>query len=310
MGSESFHLESNSSKSDYSSSNSGSEEGKLGEMIFSDENKNTLIKRVWIAKRSITLSDGHVNLFNFKLSIIDMFNIYNKKLKNIKLIEPKQNIFEIKSGSNLYFKHWAIILELSNGSYVNIQSGRKGLSLKEFIKTEIEGESVLNAIKETWGEEGHPYSFCYLGNANYYYDNLKIILSSLKNREIITYAKEGKTYYNIVHYNCQHLACDIEKILFGYIKAWHSFKYYINKFFAKFFPLINIDKLKEKYQQEIKEKNLELFKSNVKTMKEEYNKIQKIPNIYIKQDFQVFFEDNKKKLQKLFSLKYEDFANN
>ena len=180
MGCESVHYESNSCKSDYSSSNSGSEDDKLEKMIFSNENKNTLIKRVWIAKKSITLSDGHVKLSDFKLSIIDMFNIYNKKLKNIKLKEPKKNIFEIKNESNLNFKHWAIILELSNGSYVNIQSGKNGLSLKEFNKTEIEGESVLNAIIETWGEEGDPYSFCYLGNANYYYDNLKEILSSIK----------------------------------------------------------------------------------------------------------------------------------
>ena len=45
-------------------------------------------------------------------------------------------------------------------------------SLKEFDKTDIEGENLLNSIIETWGEEEHPFSFCYLGEANYEYENL------------------------------------------------------------------------------------------------------------------------------------------
>lgn len=38
----------------------------------------------------------------------------------IELIRPKINIFKIKNSYNSSFKHWGIILELSNGSYVNI----------------------------------------------------------------------------------------------------------------------------------------------------------------------------------------------
>ena len=64
------------------------------------------------------------------------------------------------------FNHWAIILELSNISYVKIQFGCKGFSLKEFNRTKIDGESLLNLIIKTWGEKSHSFSICYLGNAN------------------------------------------------------------------------------------------------------------------------------------------------
>ena len=75
-----------------------------------------------------------------------------------------------------------IILELSNGSYVNIQFGRKGFSLKEYNKeeTQLEGENLLNSILETWGKEDTPCSFCYLGNAKYEYEKLKAFLKKKK----------------------------------------------------------------------------------------------------------------------------------
>ena len=81
------------------------------------------------------------------------------------------------------FKHWALILELSNSSYVNIQFGRNGFSLKEFNKTEIEGENLLNSILDTWGEKYDILSFCYLGEPNYEYEKLKIYLKEKKDKE-------------------------------------------------------------------------------------------------------------------------------
>ena len=141
-----------------------------------------------------------------------------------------------------------IILELSNGSYVNIQFGRKGFSLKEYNKeeTQLEGENLLNSILETWGKEDTPCSFCYLGNAKYKYDDLKEKLKTEKSKEAANFEENGKTYYNACFSNCQHFACDIEKILFGKIQFWHSFEYYLKEFYQKFFEKININDLQNK----------------------------------------------------------------
>ena len=110
MGSESSKSESNSSKSDSdSSSNSGDNNGKLEEMICLKENENTNINRVWSVKKCISLSDGHVGFF-YLLEFVNMG----------KLVKPKKDVFKIKNESKYYFKHWAIILELSNDSYVNV----------------------------------------------------------------------------------------------------------------------------------------------------------------------------------------------
>ena len=237
MGSESSKSDSNSSKSDSdSSSNSGNNNGKIETIDGSKENENTIINRVWIVKKSITLTDGHVD---FRL--IYFLNTLRIFKKPIKLMKPKANVFKIKNECNSHFKHWAIILELSNGSFVNIQFGRNGFSLKEFNQTNIEGENILNAIKETWGEKHHPFSFCYLGNANYEYENLKSFLEKEKNKEAKKFEEEGKTYYNIFHYNCQHFACEIEKILFNKIKTCHYFDYYLFEFFQTFFAENNVN---------------------------------------------------------------------
>jgi len=83
-------------------------------------------------------------------------------------------------------------LELSNGSYVNIQFGRNGFSLEEFDETDIKGENVLNSILNTWGQDGAPFSFCELGNANYNYGNLIEILKEKKNEEQISFQKKWK----------------------------------------------------------------------------------------------------------------------
>ncbi len=120
-------------------------------------------------------------------------------------MKPKANVFKIKNECNSHFKHWAIILELSNDSYVNIQFGRNGFSLKEYNKTDIKGESVFNSIKETWGEDDNPFSFCYLGEAKYQYDELKNTLNDMKKEESKRFEEKGETYYNATFKNCQHV---------------------------------------------------------------------------------------------------------
>ena len=75
--------------------------------------------------------------------------LLGKKTKLIKS-EENINIFDIENETRWYPKHWAIILELSNDSYVNIQFGRDGFSLDEFNKTNIKGENILNSIIKTW----------------------------------------------------------------------------------------------------------------------------------------------------------------
>ena len=252
MGSESSKSESNSSKSDSdSSSNSGDNNTKLEEMICLKENENTNINRVWIVKKCISLSDGHVDLFRFNIA---HGKLLRHDINKIKLDKPKKDVFKIKNESRYYFKHWAIIIELSNDSYVNVQFGKSGFSLIEFNKTNIEGESILNAIINTWGDDGMLFSFCYLGIANSNYNDLKIFLNKKKENEAKSFREEGKIFYHAIHNNCQHFSCDIEKFLFGSIKSWHSFDYYLDQFFDEFFSHINIDNLKEKYRNELNKK--------------------------------------------------------
>ena len=324
MGGESSKSNSNSSKSDSDSlSNSAHKNGKLEEITFLKENENTKIKRVWIVKKPISLADGHVNLLilryrngpdytakQIKLLLSKIPSTYID-LNNLEFFEPKQNVFKIKNEYNSCFKHWALILELSNGSYVNIQFGRDGFSLKEFNETDVEGESVLNSITETWGEETLPYSFCYLGNADYEYNNLKNILIKRKDDEAKKFKEEGKTYYNALHNNCQHFVCEIEEILFGSINVWHSFKYYLQDFFENFFPNININKLQNIHEKNIAEKNKILFKKNIDMLKEkyeilsEYEKTKKYE--YFCQEIRISLDKFKKLLERKYSLKYDDF---
>ena len=177
---------------------------KLEKMVFQKENENTIINRVWIIKRSISKNHGHIDklYLNFLPSPERVF-------KNFYLPEPRHNVFNIKNEFKSNLKHWALILELSNGSYVNIQFGETGLSLKEFNKTNIPGESVLNAILETWGKDGHPFSFCFLGNANYKYQSLKNYLQFKKYQEIITLKVKRNYYYSFAFNNCHDCAYDI-----------------------------------------------------------------------------------------------------
>ena len=297
MGGESSKSESNSLKIDSEVSNSANKNGILESMFCKEENENTMIIRVWIVKKSITLNDRQVQAFSFLYWI----GLGFKKDENIKLYKPKQNVFKLKNEYNSYFKHWAIILELSNDSYVNIQFGRNGFSLEEFNKTNIEGESVFNAILNTWGEEDDPFSFCYLGNANKEYDELKEYLKKRKTIETESFKEKDVVYYNACFYNCQHFACDIEKFLFEEIKGWHSFEYYLDQFFKNFFPYIDMNKLKAKYENDLYKINEELFKLNVDEIVKKYAEV-----FDFSHDEQVSYLINK--IEKLFSLKFEDYV--
>ena len=149
MGSESSKSSnSNSSKSDSdSSSNSGCKSRKLEILNFLKENDNAIIYRIWIVKKSITVKDRHVHVvLPFSFISLKLFGFNDRKLE---LVKPKVNIFKIKNECRWYFKHWAMILELSNGSFVNIQFGREGFSLKEFNKTETDGKNLLDSILDT-----------------------------------------------------------------------------------------------------------------------------------------------------------------
>ena len=95
--------ESNCSLTD-SSSNSAESKDKLEEMNCRKENSNTIINRVWIVKKSISLFDRQI--FVSSISTI--------------IKKGKTNPFIPSNRVTPHYKHWAIILELSNGSYVNI----------------------------------------------------------------------------------------------------------------------------------------------------------------------------------------------
>lgn len=322
MGNNSAKIDSNISKADSESSSNCGKEDKLETMDCLEVNKDAIINRVWIAKKAISSTDRHVKksepklefdgynynynyhfnpatgMTEMNLSLTPKYKLESKKIP-IELIKPIINIFKIKNSYHSSFKHWGIIIELSNGSFVNIQFGRTGFSLKEFNNTKCDGENILNSILGLWGEDNAPPSFCYLGNANYKYYELKNILYEIKNKEIQSFNKEKKVYYNLATRNCQHFACDIEKILFGQIQMLHSFDYYIDEFYNDFFPNININKLQLKYDNDVKMKNEELFKLNIKTIEEYKNKNSDSP----------LLQEQKKRIESWYSLKYDDFLN-
>ena len=280
-----------------SSYNNWNKQSDLEKMNFQTENENTIIYRVWVIKRSVSENQGHI-----KSQDLNILPSYEKVFNSFGLLEPKHNVFNINEEIKSNFKHWALILELSNGSYVNIQYGATGLSLKEFNKTNVPGENVLNAILDTWGQEGHPFSFCYLRYANYRYECLKNYLRPLKAQEIQNHNENGKNYYHVAFYNCQNFVKNIELILFEYNVPWHHFKYYLKKFFTKFFPNVNINILKK-----IHEENL--IKENKKNLNKNMDKIDdrgKIIESEIKGEIdKKLFESNiiwlKNKVQEIFS---------
>ena len=85
MGSESS--DSNSSKSDSdSSSNSGNKNGGCETINYLNENENTIINRVWIVKKSITLNDRHIKVLPITLLVLKWFYYF---LKYIEMFKPK-----------------------------------------------------------------------------------------------------------------------------------------------------------------------------------------------------------------------------
>jgi hypothetical protein len=259
---DSSHSNSNSFKIDsHSSSNSGEKKDELETINDLPENDGTLIRRVWITKRTISLNDGHVN-------IIIPFGYYYCRNTMVDIVKPKINVFKVENEIKFHFKHWATILELSNDTFVNIQFGSTGLSLKEFNKTDVKGENILNAILNTWGEEEHPFSFLYLGEANFDYDELKKIMKEKNEKENESFLENGKIYYNILFNNCQHFACDIEKLLFNNIQFWHSFDYYLEDFLLHFFPDIDMNALKLKHMENIAKENREIYMKNIYRIKQ------------------------------------------
>ena len=85
-------------------------------MKCSSINDGTTIKRVWIAKKSISLNDRNVILikYNILYSILDYFDsklpstaCYKsiEYIKNFNVDKPKTNIFEIKNEIKCQFKH-------------------------------------------------------------------------------------------------------------------------------------------------------------------------------------------------------------
>ena len=290
MGSKGSKSNSNFSESNSESiSNSAEFKEELEKMECKPENSNTKILRVWIVKKSISLSDEHVSKDSF------MLDLFHKNNKNTGFGEPKINIFNIKNEYHTRFKHWAIILELSNKTYVNIQFGRNGFKLIEFNKEKIEGYTVLRAILDTWGEKTHPVSFCYLGSANYYYETLKNYLRNRKDNEKKNFDKNERPFYNLTFKNCQHFACDIERELFNGIQTWHKFNYYLDDFYRQFFPEINLNKLKSTYAEILRLVNLHIFNYNnalieatKKPSNDQYNIHEKLCEILKEENFNKF----------------------
>ena len=234
----------------------------------------------------------------------------------------------MKSRANINFKHWAMILELSNDYFVNIQFGRNGISLKEFEKTDIEGENIFYSIIETWGEKDAPISFCYLGKANIEYQKLKIHLKKLKEKESKRYEEKKRTFYNLIYKNCQEFCCCLEEYIFREKKFWHSFDYYINEFYNTFFQKMDITKWKLKYEEELKNKNEEIFQNNLDIVNNdnEINKLDEEKLLYylctktmnmesvyapfidvLKSEKYHDRDDYKNKIKQLYSLNIDDY---
>lgn len=137
----------------------------------------------------------------------------------------------------------------------------------------------------------------------------------MKDKEIKRYEEIKMTYYNLCFNNCQGFCCEIEKILFGKIKVIHTFDYYLEEFFITFFKNFKLEKLKSKYEKELKQKNEELFKLNVKNIEDFRNKM--ISNqsgsfsskILGKNYFEKDIAYYKKLIENWYSLKYDDYLN-
>lgn len=244
------------------------EETDFFPLNLNTENNHTSVKRVWIVKRAISLKHENIEIgfisddvqaeylkqmnalstlfsertllkfLNLKASQNKMDSLHMTMLINERELALKLYhlaISELKSSVSVSFKHWAMILELSNKTFVNIQLGRKGFRLKEIHSSDSEGENAFEAICQTWGDSLGFFSFCYLGRADFEYEKLKEILWEMKEKEVESLLEKGEVGYNILYNNCQNFVCDLEKVLFGKSKLWHKFEYYLKDFFDCFF---------------------------------------------------------------------------
>ena len=273
MGSNSSRIKSNSNVSNSEKQSLNSAKIGLENMKYTSENSHETITRVWIAKKACELKNiqslALYEISEYKPSedIKDILENNNISIPEIQPLKP--NLLNIDNGIKVSPKHWAIILELSNNTYVNIQFGRTGFSLKEFSN----GERCLNvylAISETWGERNYPLSFCYLGKNNFSYGGLLKYLIREKEKESNDVNKKGRIWYNLVSSNCQHFACKIEKLIFHKKKIFHFFPYYLEDFYEKFF---NINKIEmNKFESALKNKidiiNREIYENNIKNIGE------------------------------------------
>ena len=273
MGSKSSILNSNSSESEKQSLNSA----KIGleNLNYTKKNSHETIRRVWIAKKAIPFPFDDAQILG--LYEISKYNpseyikeILKKESISIPKIEPlKLNLFNINNSIKTNPKHWAIILELYNKTFVNIKFGRTGISLKEFSN----GERCFNAylaIAETWGLKDCPLSFCYLGEGSYSYRSLLKYLVRKKELESNEIDKKGRIWYNLFVENCQLFACEIEAFIFGEIKLWHSFPYYLEDFYQEFFdiPKSNMNTFESAVKDNIDKLNIEIYKKNMKNIEE------------------------------------------
>ena len=78
-------------------------------------------------------------------------------------------------------------------------------------------------------------------------------------------------------------------MLFRYNDTSHSFKYYLNKFFTKFFPNVDINILKKKYEEDLIKINTKLYNKNMAKIDESSIKIEN----EIKEDFDKMLYKNK-----------------
>ena len=104
------------------------------------------------------------------------------------------------------------------------------------------------------------------------------------------------------------------------MKGNHSFDYYLDEFYNKFFPNVDMDKLKSKYEKELNEKNVELFKQNINRIKEHSKAIMyKLKSKY-ENEFNPLYNLKRKKIEKkwykkirkieyLFGFKCTDYIN-
>ena len=71
---------------------------------------------------------------------------------------------------------------------IKIYSQLEIIELKEKNDLTAETENIIN----TWGEDGDPFSFYYLGKANCNYNDLKLFLNKKKRKKLKVFKKREK----------------------------------------------------------------------------------------------------------------------